>query len=139
MQNFPCLRRTPKHHEVQDKQEEPRQNTTNKVDANDIEGYEEDLTEQRIEGIEALVERLSRTVLELNNKVFKLINDFVARIKSIKFTLKLLQVTEHLICFWSCTSNVISGMSSTLLYTGEFFGAYVWGKHKKKAEKRMCG
>lgn len=90
MQNFPYLRKTPKQYEVQDKQEEPRQNTTNKEDANDIEGYEEDLTEQRIEGIEALVERLSRTVLELNNKVFKLIKDFVAHIKSIKFTLKLL-------------------------------------------------
>lgn len=62
-------RRTPKHHEVKDKQEEPRHNTIDEEDANDIGGYKEDLTEQRIEGIEALVEHLSKTVLELNNKV----------------------------------------------------------------------
>lgn len=38
-------------------------------DEEDLGSYEEDMMEQRIEGIEALVEQLSKTVLELNNKV----------------------------------------------------------------------
>ncbi|KAK8739717.1 hypothetical protein OTU49_003162 [Cherax quadricarinatus] len=43
----------------------------NKEDSNehDLGSYEQDMTEQRIEGIEALVEQLSKTVYELNNKI----------------------------------------------------------------------
>lgn len=115
MQNFCWLRRTPKHHEVKDKQEEPRHNTIDEEDANDIRGYEEDLTEQRIEGIEALVEQLSKTVLELNNKVFNLINDFVSY-NIHKIHLEVAPVTEYLIYLCSCTFNIISGTSGITMH-----------------------
>lgn len=69
---FPSIRRSPKHHEIKDEQEEARSNTISDDDNNNnIEDYEEDLTDQRIEGIEALIEQLSKTVLELKNKVLK--------------------------------------------------------------------
>lgn len=69
-QNFLYIR-VPKHHEIHDKLEEPQFKNTDEEDANDIGDYEEDLTDQRIEGIEALVEQLSKTVLELSTKVLK--------------------------------------------------------------------
>lgn len=47
-------------------------------DEEDLGTYEQDMTEQRIEGIEVLVEQLSKTVLELNSKVLKIYNLFIA-------------------------------------------------------------
>lgn len=83
--------RIPKHHGIKDEREEPQYNTINNQDTNDIGDYEEDLTEQRIEGIEALVEQLSKTVLELNDKVFQLNDNFV---------LNLISIYEN--AHWSC-------------------------------------
>ncbi|XP_045133366.1 peroxidasin-like isoform X1 [Portunus trituberculatus] len=48
---------------------EPLATSSTDHTTNGLGNYEEDLTEQRIEGIESLVEQLSKTVFELNNKV----------------------------------------------------------------------
>lgn len=72
MCDFFFFNRIPKHVERREQKDEPLYNTSSGQDPDDIGNYEEDLTDQRIEGIETLVEQLSKTVLELNNKVWHL-------------------------------------------------------------------
>ncbi|KAG0723194.1 Peroxidasin [Chionoecetes opilio] len=66
---FENEQRIPQHHERREEREEPLYSIDTDQREDDIGDYEEDLTDQRIEGIEALVEQLSKTVLELNNKM----------------------------------------------------------------------
>ena len=66
---------------------EPLHTTKSNLNTDDLGNYEEDLTEQRIEGIETLVEQLSKTVVELNSKV-KQLHTYTSPLHRFRFHIK---------------------------------------------------